>query len=61
MLREALLSCSLTDAALREAVHAPPGASDEVLAEQAVLDAVVSLLDAGGFRCPSHPCTPWQL
>lgn len=51
VLREALLRCMLTDDALRRAVHVADGTSEEKLAEQSVLDAVVSLLDAGAFRC----------
>lgn len=51
VLREALVSCSLTQAALLSAVQQPDRSSaGEALAEQAILDGVVSLLNAGVFR-----------
>ena len=53
VVREALIGCTLSEAALRQAVWdssgSSPGGSDECMAEQAVLDAVVALLDADGF------------
>ena len=54
MVREALIGCTLSEAALRQALRdsgtPTSGGSEECMAEQAVLDAVVALLDANGFR-----------
>ena len=55
VVREALIGCTLSEAALRQAVQdsgsgtPTPGGLEECMAEQAVLNAVVALLDAGGF------------
>lgn len=50
VLKEALISCTLTDATLRENLTAASDESSYCLAEQALLDAVVALLEAGVFR-----------
>jgi len=51
VVREALMGCSLSDAALRQAVQDGDGGngSEDCLAEQAVLNAVVDLLNADAF------------
>jgi hypothetical protein len=52
VVREALLSCSLSDAALRQAINGDGDhgdGSDDCLAEQAVLNALVELLDSNAF------------
>ena len=49
ILREVLVNLDLPDSALRAAANVA-GSQTDTLAEQAVLNAVVALLDAGAFR-----------
>ncbi len=48
VVREALVGCTLSEAALRQGSGGRESA-EERMAGQAVLDAVVGLLDAGAF------------
>ena len=50
VLKEALISCTLTEATLRQGLMNDSGDASDSLAEQAVLDAVVALLEANAFR-----------
>ncbi len=49
VLKEALIGCALTDATLRQGLLGGNNSSDS-LAEQAVLNAVVALLEVQAFR-----------
>lgn len=48
VVREALIGCTLSEAALRKAVE-DGGGSEDCMAEQTVLNAVVTLLDDNSF------------
>ena len=50
VLREALIGCNLSDAALRQGVAEVSAESHDCLAEQAVINAIVALLEAGALR-----------
>ena len=50
VLNEALIGCALTDATLRQGLLDSRDESPDILAEQAVLNAVVALLEADAIR-----------
>ena len=50
MLKEALIGCALTDATLRQGLLNDSNEVSDSLAEQAVLNAVVALLEADVIR-----------
>ena len=50
VLKEALIGCALTDATLRQGLLGDVEEASDSLAEQAVLNAVVALLEADAIR-----------
>lgn len=50
VLKEALIGCALTDATLRQGLLGGREEASDSLAEQAVLNAVVALLEADAMR-----------